>query len=126
MTKNRVHTTLTIEQKIKTFSYLIGGLLFCWFWFFGCEPEKRTTISGTDAAIHAEEFVLKRLKAPISAEFCPPSIGVQRQINDTTYFIKGCVDSQNGFGAMIRSRFSCTITYYPSIDKVSCEDFQFY
>lgn len=65
------------------------------------------------AYTYAEDFVKKRLKAPATAEF-PKT---REKINHTTnygegkYKIRSWVDSQNGFGALIRSSFNCTIEF---------------
>lgn len=52
-----------------------------------------------------EEFIPKRLKAPATAEFSNVSVAVTGE----TYTVAGAVDSQNGFGALVRSSFSCTM-----------------
>ena len=74
---------------------------------------------------YVENFVKNKLKSPSSAVF--PSY--REQIEHTDYLgedvfkIKSWVDSQNGFGAMIRTRFVCTIYYQDN--KVKCQDLQF-
>ena len=61
----------------------------------------------------AEKNVKDMLKSPATAEF--PSSSEQDQhtkyIGDNTYEINSYVDSQNGFGAMMRTRFSCKIVF---------------
>lgn len=59
-----------------------------------------------------QEFVKDRLKAPSTAEF--PWSFDDYQTNrlvthENAYNIEGHVDSQNSFGAMLRSRFTCKI-----------------
>jgi hypothetical protein len=59
-----------------------------------------------DACIMAEVFVEKNLKSPSTAKF--PACSTQK-INykgNQTYYVHSYVDSQNGFGAMIRTRYS--------------------
>ncbi len=56
-----------------------------------------------------EKFVIKRLKSPSTAKF--PSVWDDRDkhvrfVSDHTYIITSWVDSQNGFGAMIRTQFT--------------------
>ena len=64
----------------------------------------------TMACIKAERAVKERLKAPATAQF--PSCSRQevraspdRSTDRSTVFVKGYVDSQNSFGAMLRSKF---------------------
>lgn len=52
-----------------------------------------------------EDFVPKRLKAPKTAEFS----GVTVTESGGVYTVTGSVDSQNGFGALIRSSFTCKV-----------------
>jgi len=60
----------------------------------------------TDAEVMCEEFINKRLKAPASAKYTHQS----RQKNGAQYVVSGYVDSQNSFGAMVRTDFTCTVT----------------
>lgn len=71
---------------------------------------------------YAQDFIKDRLKAPRSAKFA----GIADKVNHVTYVrpnvykIRSYVDSQNSFGAMIRSQWSCTIVFKG--DTVSCTD----
>ncbi len=51
-----------------------------------------------------EELVKNELKSPASAQF---SGETQSNLDSNIVNIDGNVDSQNGFGAMIRSTFEC-------------------
>lgn len=58
------------------------------------------------------EHVKLRLKAPASAEF--PFKGAVTRAPGThkpTFYVQAYVDSQNGFGAMLRNQWACQITY---------------
>jgi len=55
-------------------------------------------------------FVEKRLKSPASAKFHLEDFSFLKY-EDNSYSIKSYVDSQNGFGAMIRSDFICRIKF---------------
>ena len=71
---------------------------------------------------YAEEFVKKRLKSPSTAEF-PGTFEKNdhiKELGNNEYLISSWVDSQNGFGAMIRSRFSCKIIFEGN--NVRCEN----
>ena len=71
---------------------------------------------------YAEDFVKERLKSPSTAEF-PGTFEKDKHITELgnkEYQINSWVDSQNGFGATIRSKFSCKIIFEG--DKVKCEN----
>jgi hypothetical protein len=73
---------------------------------------------------YAKDFVKKQLKSPSTAEF--PGIfekdGHIVELGNDSYKIVSWVDSQNGFGATIRSKFSCTITFNGK--QVTCSGLQ--
>jgi len=71
----------------------------------------------------AQQFVEQRLKAPSTAKFPGGSWNFVEKIGEQTdmvghrypkYRIKAYVDSQNAFGAQIRTHFVCEITYLGS------------
>lgn len=72
----------------------------------------------TDVWVMAQMFVEDRLLAPSTAsfgkllkgEYQDPDDCVRAQ-GDGLYLVSGWVDSQNGFGAMIRQRFACELQY---------------
>jgi len=62
---------------------------------------------------YAEDAVKKKLKSPSTAKF-PGTVEKSKHINylgSGEYEINSWVDSQNGFGAMIRSNFSVIIVF---------------
>ena len=61
-----------------------------------------------DLHVQAQGFVIQSLKAPSTAKF--PALPYEvRDLGDGRYFIDSYVDSQNSFGAMIRSNWSVTM-----------------
>ena len=74
---------------------------------------------------YAEGFVKQDLKAPLTAKF--PSLTERsqhvRNSYDCSYKINSWVDSQNSFGATIRTNFSCTIVFEGGYAK--CKDLKF-
>lgn len=52
-----------------------------------------------------EDFIPKRLKAPATAEFS----GVTVVTAGEAYTVRGSVDSENSFGAKVRSPFTCVM-----------------
>lgn len=69
------------------------------------DPEKEEK---TQSAYMAEEFVKKRLKSPSTASF-QNAYDMQVDKNGSGWTVRGYVDSQNGFGAMMRSDFTATL-----------------
>ena len=62
------------------------------------------------AIVQAKEFVRARLKAPSTAEF--PGMFEQKQVErlpNHHYAVVSWVDAQNGFGAMIRTRYKADV-----------------
>jgi hypothetical protein len=57
----------------------------------------------------AEDRIRTHLKSPASAVFS--NIRVNTQVKSYQWTIRGTVDSQNGFGAMLRSNWSVHVTY---------------
>lgn len=74
-----------------------------------------------DAQINMEHYIEERLTSPSSAEFTFTS---NLQLDDKTFKMEGYVDSQNGFGAMIRSQFSGTLEYTSNYSKYSVRGFE--
>jgi hypothetical protein len=74
---------------------------------------------------YAEDFVKQKLKSPSTAVF--PEVSEKNEhitdLGSGKYKIDSWVDSQNGFGAMVRTNFSCTIIFEG--EKVRCEDMIF-
>lgn len=56
-----------------------------------------------EAIAQCEDRVEDLLKAPATAEFDSSAVG------SGTWTVTGTVDAENGFGAMIRSDFQCTV-----------------
>lgn len=64
----------------------------------------------TQAFIQCKNFVEERLRAPATADF-PFLEHTSWDMGNNTWVIKSHVDSQNGFGAMIRSNWHCKVQY---------------
>lgn len=71
---------------------------------------------------YSTQYVKQKLKSPSTAKFPNmfEKINHIKDLGNDQYFINSWVDSQNGFGAMIRSEFSCKITIKE--DVVSVDD----
>jgi hypothetical protein len=68
-----------------------------------------------EAWVVSQEFVKRTLKSPSTADFGgvfhDPQSAEEccKKRNDDTWRCSGWVDSQNGFGATVRTRFSVTV-----------------
>lgn len=82
------------------------------FLAFGSDDDNSST-NKMLAYNYTEGFVKQRLKSPSTAEF--PGLFEKAdhitELGNDEYRINSWVDSQNGFGAMIRSKFSCKIIF---------------
>jgi hypothetical protein len=61
------------------------------------------------AYVQAKNYVKMVLKAPASADF--PFMGQGEEIKENLYLVDSYVDSQNSFGAMLRSEYSISLEY---------------
>lgn len=73
------------------------------------EPEQPSTYQlELSARVYSESFIERLLKAPSTAKFCHETV---TDLGDNRWKITSCVDSQNSYGAMIRSDWETTIAY---------------
>ncbi len=72
------------------------------------EQQKYTDYNVKDAS---EIFAKKKLKSPSTAQFAPIEKDNIIKINDSTFKIQSYVDSENGFGAMIRRKYKCELIF---------------
>jgi hypothetical protein len=94
----------------------IGASLFViWVWR-SCSTADSTTPQGENcsdsisAKIMAENFMEKRLKSPSTADFCNSASDFAAERDGSNWVVTGCVDSENSFGATIRTNFKVTMT----------------
>lgn len=88
---------------------LLGIILALLFVAFLSQGAKPTGPSRAGAFLACKQFVTKRLRAPATAKFTNSSEAVVNLLSDNEWAVASHVDSQNGFGAMIRSTFTCTV-----------------
>lgn len=77
---------------------------------------ERNDDTAISACVMAESFVKDRLRAPATADFSSCSDGSAVKAGDT-WTVRGYVDSENGFGAKIRSQFLVKMTHQPGNDN---------
>lgn len=82
-------------------------------------PEARVSRNCRDdgmAFVMSQKFVKGALRAPSSASF-PSRPTASSKKAECKFLIRGYVDSQNGFGAMIRSNYSIDMEYLPTTNN---------
>lgn len=76
-----------------------------------------------EASWQCEDFVEDRLKAPATAEFDPAERETTILDEDTwTFSTTGVVHSENGFGAMIATDYSCELTLDLDAEQWTLDD----
>jgi hypothetical protein len=76
------------------------------------------------AVAYCEQAVSRRLKAPGTADYGNESAHRAGDGTGQEYAVSGTVDSENGFGAKLRSSFSCYVTQTPDgwrIDRLTLD-----
>ncbi|GAB3102221.1 hypothetical protein GCM10027159_27790 [Lysobacter terrae] len=82
------------------------------------------TANTAEAWAYMEQFVKQRLKSPATADF---PFGGHRDVEalgDNRYLVRSYVDSQNSFGAQVRTHFSGVITETPTGWKLESLELQ--
>ena len=86
-------------------------------WFGGesdssprASPSSSSRDNSTMAYIQCKSHVIRRLKAPSTADF-PFLDYSSSDVGGNRYIVRSYVDAQNGFGAMLRNRYRCEIRY---------------
>lgn len=74
----------------------------------GSEPTPRPIAETVYPSTYAEDYVLNILKSPSTADFCDAAT---QDLGDNRFRVTSCVDSQNGFGATIRSSWEVVMVY---------------
>jgi len=85
----------------------------------------RTDVDARLACMMAEEFVTPNLKAPATAQFSGFEESCRAYFADGVWTIRSYVDSQNGFGALIRTGYVAKLTYTPDDEMWHLQDLVF-
>lgn len=86
------------------------------------KPEPPHIVDKYDIIVTAENCVKQNLKSPKTAEFCNSAKYDIKKIDEKKWTISGCVDSQNGFGAMLRSDFSMEVIVSADGKTANCNN----
>ena len=91
----------------------------------GCKVDYCEEGEGFAAVVH-QRLVKAELVSPSTATFQPSHRAVVRKSASCRYFVASYVDSQNRFGAEVRTRYTLTVIYDPRDDSWRMEDFRGY
>ena len=104
------------KQKTKRIIKIAAGLFILTLLslpFYKPSPENNSIAN--EARTICQNFVLKKLKSPSSAKF--PWDGKAHHLGTNKYALTSYVDSQNSFGANIRTHFKCIVNKAPEQDS---------
>ena len=94
---------------MKKLFIIISMLSFIAFNFQGCVDDGPKTPDKIGAYVYHKYFIKNRLKSPSTADFFSYDATRVSKLNSSTFKIRGYVDAQNGFGAMIRTNYSIVV-----------------
>lgn len=75
----------------------------------------------TMAYVMSQNFVKRQLRSPGGADFPTMPTAKSVRTGECSFSVVSYVDAQNGFGAMIRSNYTATMTYHPDTKKWTSE-----
>lgn len=113
MPKSLKHDYEIIKKRVSILiTIIISATLIYIIYPKGEENNEKNNIEdlSSKAFIISQDFVKNRLKSPASAIFSNYNYNY-KIIDSTKIQIKSCVDSQNSFGAMLRTYYSVTVGY---------------
>lgn len=99
------------------------GIVALFIMIAGCGGGKQTSGDSVGAFVFCKDFVRDRLKSPSTADF--PFRRTTSDLGNNTYVITSYVDSQNLFGATVRSHWSCKIRHRATEDAWELLDLKF-
>lgn len=121
-----------------TLKVIFGFMAFCVLivLIFGNDDKKATVkvpeeLTNSQIFYFAKDQIKQRLKAPSSAEFSD-DYNLQGSKSDSIYQVKSTVESQNSFGAQLRSYYMIKMKYVGGYDwsddrswqVIDCQIFQ--
>jgi hypothetical protein len=72
-------------------------------------PEAIDSNQKTEAYVYATQFVEEKITSPSTAIFGKMYDSQVTKIAENTYLVKGYLDAQNRFGAMVRMNYKCEV-----------------
>lgn len=109
----------------KIFGFFIGiivlGSLVCIFLDFSNNGSKFKA-NREKALLIAQSSISSKLISPSTASFSMEYSKEVKKLNDYVYFVNSYVDSQNKYGAIIRTYFTCKVTFDNVTGDSKCEN----
>ena len=100
---------------------LIGLIVGFVYLLFQCNGNDAPRDLKYDAEVQAESFVTEKLKSPSTAEFGFANV---TDLGNDEYEVTSYVDSQNSFGGIVRTDYSCKVKFTESGTKYIIEDLE--
>ena len=86
-------------------------IITCAIMLFSCGDGKPTEI---DAELEAQYYIQSLLKSPGTTDF---RIAKTYDYGDGEFSVESYVESENGFGGIVRTNYSCTVKFTPDGKK---------
>jgi len=117
---NKCKWTTTIFLLLITVSMFVTGCCFG----SGSSSTTKEEFGKLEAYVASQLEVENYLKAPATADFPVFEDTFVYQVDDKNFNIRAWVDSENSFGAMIRTTYTCKVEYLGN-DKYRVYDINF-
>lgn len=102
------NTAITSKGCLWIFGILFAVILFVML--LPSSPDSDSNSKKLEAYVYSQEIVETKLKSPATAEFPTFQENLITE-SGNIYIIDSYVDSQNSFGAITRSKYSCKLRY---------------
>lgn len=90
---------------------LLGSLVYIISGGVRSTPTRNINAEQVEAASFCKRQVRASLKAPQTAKFPMLDFKATTSADEQTFYVTSYVDSQNGFGAMLRTNYQCELQY---------------
>jgi len=120
-------------KKVKPWVWIVVGISLFIIILAICIPSNSTTKgyepNTITACIMAQNYVEPYLVSPGTAQFQPCGGYDKATVNyqgNQIYYVHSYVDSQNSYGAMLRTQYSVELFHNTNTDRWTLRDIQFY
>lgn len=93
---------------------VVIGLIFLLTLIGGSMSSSDTLDLQIEVTMACENFVKERLKAPGSAKFAGLADQEVFRMPDGSYSVLSWVDAQNSYGALLRTKYGCSVRQSPN------------
>ena len=121
----KTKSIISIVVTLVIFAIIVGVAFTCCGGGCGGSEVKESGHSIIEAWTAAQIEVERNLKSPSTAKYPWDAKEYVTKINDNDFKVRSYVDSENSFGATIRTNFSCTVEFTGE-DTYIVKDLQFW